>query len=185
MHVLTPTPSEEEIADLKAAGVYVAGFLDSRIRSREDLFDILIDGMPPHSTIRISFDHPLSTHPTHSPRVVLTCLLRIVVPKATVTIASDAVDDFVETKLHSDLSQFIKSALATEGIDNPKIVKAYKIKTQELLTKLNSLKEQAEGDDKAYISFASLNRVQLPPHLDAFLYAVASAEGMTKLSVAS
>jgi hypothetical protein len=142
--------NEEEVADLKITGVYVAGFLDSRIRTRSDLFDVLID-----------------------------------VSKSTITLANDSTDDFIETKLHADLSQFVKSALATEGIDNPKIVKAYKLKTQELLAKLNTLKEQQEGDDKAYISFASLNRVQLPPHLDAFLYAVASAEGMTKLSAAS
>jgi len=58
------------------------------------------------------------------------------------------------------------------------------MKTQELLAKLNALKKQGEGDDKAYISFAVLNEVNLPPHLDAFLYSCAAAEGLTKLSSA-
>ena len=38
--------------------------------------------------------------------------------------ARESQDDFIETKFHADLSAFIKQALATEGIDNAKIVKA-------------------------------------------------------------
>eukprot|EP00743_Colponemidia_sp_Colp-15_P003280 GILK01003542.1.p1 GENE.GILK01003542.1~~GILK01003542.1.p1 ORF type:complete len:371 (-),score=66.77 GILK01003542.1:286-1365(-) len=35
--------SELQLEDLKTAGVYVAGFIDPRIKGREDLYDLLID----------------------------------------------------------------------------------------------------------------------------------------------
>mmetsp|Transcript_54870 Transcript_54870/g.151262 ORF Transcript_54870/g.151262 Transcript_54870/m.151262 type:complete len:283 (-) Transcript_54870:114-962(-) len=37
------TLAEAEIADLESSGVYVAGLLDGSVRSREDLFDVLVD----------------------------------------------------------------------------------------------------------------------------------------------
>ncbi len=57
----------EEVADLKAAGVYVAGFLDAKIRSREDLFDILIDSTPPYSSNTLEKLKLLSHRSLNSP----------------------------------------------------------------------------------------------------------------------
>ena len=37
------TLSEKEVEDLTTTGIYVAGFLDPAIRSREDLYDVLVD----------------------------------------------------------------------------------------------------------------------------------------------
>lgn len=34
---------EAELEDLRSAGVYVAGFVDPKIRQREDLWDLLVD----------------------------------------------------------------------------------------------------------------------------------------------
>jgi len=51
-----------------------------------------------------------------------------------------------------------------------------------LITKLNALKVQGEGDDKPYVSFSSFTNQSIPANLENFLYAVASAEGMTKIS---
>jgi hypothetical protein len=39
------TLSEPEVAELKSAGVYLAGFTDAAIKRRTDLWDILVDGM--------------------------------------------------------------------------------------------------------------------------------------------
>lgn len=38
------TLSEEEIKELTTAGIYIAGFVDPLIKSRQDLWDVLIDG---------------------------------------------------------------------------------------------------------------------------------------------
>lgn len=38
------TLSEPELADIKAAGVYCAGFIDESARDREELYDVLVDG---------------------------------------------------------------------------------------------------------------------------------------------
>jgi hypothetical protein len=39
---VTLHPSELE--ELKQTGVYIAGFTDSAVRTREDLFDLFVDG---------------------------------------------------------------------------------------------------------------------------------------------
>lgn len=39
------TLSNEELDDLRSAGVYVAGTLDEKIRQQEHLYDLLIDCM--------------------------------------------------------------------------------------------------------------------------------------------
>lgn len=49
-----------------------------------------------------------------------------------------------------------------------------------MLTKLESLKvEHADGN--SYIDLATLSSAKLPPNMDKFLFAIATAEGMTKL----
>jgi hypothetical protein len=44
------------------------------------------------------------------------------------------------------------------------------------------LKSEKEGDDKPYVSYASLSNRSFTPAMENFLYSVASAEGMTKVS---
>lgn len=49
------TMSEPELAELRAAGVYVAGFMDPAIAERTDLYDLLVD-----------LDNNAITVPTHA-----------------------------------------------------------------------------------------------------------------------
>jgi len=99
-----------------------------------------------------------------------------------IVVAPNAEDDFVQTQYHQDFAKFLLTALETEGIDDEKLIKAVKKKTADLITKLNALKVQGEGDDKPYVSFSSFTNQSIPANLENFLYAVASAEGMTKIS---
>jgi len=99
-----------------------------------------------------------------------------------VTVAPNAEDDFVQTQFHQDFAKFLVTALETEGINDQKLIKAVKTKTSDLISKLNLLKVQGEGDDKAYVSYTSFHNQNIPPNMENFLYAVASAEGMTKIS---
>jgi len=75
----------------------------------------------------------------------------------------------------------LTSAIEAEGINDQKLIKAIKTKTTELISKLNQLKTQNEGADKSYVSYSSLTNRGLNPAVENFLYAVASAEGMTKV----
>eukprot|EP01125_Pyxidicula_operculata_P015825 TRINITY_DN5390_c0_g1_i1.p1 TRINITY_DN5390_c0_g1~~TRINITY_DN5390_c0_g1_i1.p1 ORF type:complete len:376 (+),score=69.04 TRINITY_DN5390_c0_g1_i1:51-1130(+) len=99
-----------------------------------------------------------------------------------VTVAPHAEDDFVQTQYHQDFSMFLVKALETEGINDQKLIKAVKTKTGELITKLQKLRSQNEGETEPYISFSSLRSGGVPANMENFLYAVASAEGMTKIS---
>jgi hypothetical protein len=54
------------------------------------------------------------------------------------------------------------------------------LKTKELLSKLESLKVD-HPDGNSYIDLQTLSNTKLPPNMDRFLYAIATAEGMTKM----
>eukprot|EP01128_Nolandella_sp_AFSM9_P000706 TRINITY_DN1083_c0_g1_i2.p1 TRINITY_DN1083_c0_g1~~TRINITY_DN1083_c0_g1_i2.p1 ORF type:complete len:381 (+),score=110.91 TRINITY_DN1083_c0_g1_i2:68-1144(+) len=98
----------------------------------------------------------------------------------TIQPSKQATDDFIETPFHTDFSSFLKQALTNETISHQKIVKAFKVKNTALFAKLESLKV-SEGDAPAAISYASFAAQELPSHVERFLYAVASAEGMTNV----
>jgi hypothetical protein len=139
--------NEAEINDLKTAGVFVAGFLSPKIKSKEDFYDLYID-----------------------------------LTAQDITISPDAEDDFSATPFHQDCAKLLASALETEEITDQKLIKAIRVKTTDLISKLNQLKSEKEGDDKPYVSYASLSNRGFTPAMENFLYSVASAEGMTKVS---
>jgi len=99
-----------------------------------------------------------------------------------ISVASHAEDDFVQTQFHQEFAKFLASALELEGITDQKLIKAIKTKTGDLITKLNQLKVQGNGDEKPYVSYSSFTNQNIPGNMENFLYAVASAEGMTKIS---
>jgi len=139
--------NEAEIADLKTAGVYVAGFLSPQIKTKEEFYDLFVD-----------------------------------LTAQDITVSPHAEDDFTSTPFHQECANLIAKALEAEEITNEKLIKGIKIKTQDLINKINQLKAKGEGDDKPYVSYSSLSSRGLPPATENFLYAVASAEGMTKIS---
>ena len=58
-----------------------------------------------------------------------------------------------------------------------------KTKTSDLISKLEKLKvKESEEDAHGYISFSALASQNIPQNMENFLYAVASAEGMTRIS---
>jgi hypothetical protein len=54
------------------------------------------------------------------------------------------------------------------------------VKTKQLLSKLDSLKVKGAEGQSNLISLHDLQQKKLPPGMDRFLFAVASAEGLTK-----
>ena len=54
------------------------------------------------------------------------------------------------------------------------------MKTKELLGKIEQLKTEHE-DGNSYVDLQTLENTKLPANMDRFLYAVAAAEGMTKI----
>jgi len=101
-----------------------------------------------------------------------------------VDIASHAQDDFIKTQYHQDFASFMLKALETEGLTDQQVIKAVKTKTGDLIANLEKLKVKDENDQSSpgFISFAGLTSQNVPPNMENFLYAVASAEGMTKIS---
>jgi len=98
-----------------------------------------------------------------------------------ITIPPHAEDDFSSTPFHQDCAKLLATALEAEDINDQRLIKAIKTKTGDLLNKLNQLKAQNEGDDKAYVSYSSLSNRGFTSAMEKFLYAVASAEGLTKV----
>jgi hypothetical protein len=45
--------AEQDLTDLRSAGVYVAGFTDPSVKKREELYDILVDGKKKQSKFKI------------------------------------------------------------------------------------------------------------------------------------
>jgi len=139
------TLGELEVADIKNAQVYCAGFTTDQARDREDLYDIFID-----------------------------------VNNRSVQVSSHAKPDFIMTRIHKDIYDYLIANSEDQEKSDAEFIKGLTMKTKELLTKLESLKTQHE-DGKAYIDWKSLESVKLPANVDKFLYAVATAEGMTKM----
>jgi len=138
------TLAEQEIADLKAVGVYCAGFKDDSVRDREDIYDILVD-----------------------------------VSNRSVSLASHAKADFALTSIHKDIAEFLVTSAEDPNVSDQEIIKGLAVKTKDLLSKLERLK--TENEDGTYIDYNTLKNTKLPANMDRFLYAVATAEGMTKL----
>jgi len=98
------------------------------------------------------------------------------VDNKTVTVASHTKANFEQTKVHKDLASFLTLALESDEVTDKKLSMAIKKKTGDLLLKLQKLKQDG------FISFSVLSSQGMPPNMEKFLYAVASAEGMTDIS---
>jgi len=140
------TLSEHEIADIKTAGVYCAGFVDESVREREDLYDVFVD-----------------------------------VNNRTISIASHAKEDFRMTTIHKGICEFLLTVSEDPEKNDQELIKGLAVKTKDLLTKLETLKVTDESDGSSYIDYKTLQSKKLPQNMDRFLYAVATAEGMTKI----
>jgi hypothetical protein len=102
------------------------------------------------------------------------------IPARSFIIPEHAKQYFVMTKFHKQTADaFMKAA---EGGNEQAIIKAVALKTKELTDQLTSL--QSDGDDGHHLKLTDIQEwtKKLPPNMvnDAFLYAVASAEGLTK-----
>jgi len=98
----------------------------------------------------------------------------------TISVASHAKQDFGMTNVHKDICDFLVESCDDPDVNDQEIIKGLSVKTKELLSKLERLKVEHE-DGGTYIDYKTLQNTKLPANMDRFLYAVAIAEGMTKL----
>jgi len=97
-----------------------------------------------------------------------------------VSVASHAKSDFNMTLVHKDIADFVASKVEDAESADGDIIKGITMKTKELLGKIEKLKTEHE-DGNSYVDLQTLENTKLPPNMDRFLYAVAAAEGMTKI----
>jgi len=79
----------------------------------------------------------------------------------------------VETSLHNQISKIIQESLENEQKKDKDIIKELRECNKQINDNLKSLIKEGQ------VSFETIQEQDYPPPLKAFLYAVASAEGMT------
>lgn len=111
--------SEAEVTELKNAGVYIAGFTDSSIKRRNDLWDVLVDG----TLSSPSFNAKSTTLLLKS---VLTIISHpfswLAVSERKITIADDVQDTFSESSFHKDLLSYLREAAVDDEIGSEDII---------------------------------------------------------------
>jgi hypothetical protein len=95
----------------------------------------------------------------------------------TVTIADHAQDAFVMSAFHKDLAQFLTKSAEDETITDKTIIKQLTEKATDLLERLEQLKTSEE--EGGVVTFENLSQRKMPAGMAQFLFAVASAEGLT------
>jgi len=130
-----------EIKDLVSTGIYCAGFTDPSIKSRDDLYDILID-----------------------------------LSSKEVSISSYSKDQFILGSFHKDVLKFMLESLDNDEVSDQVLIKGLNMKMKELISKLESLKEEKDG--KSLITLESLESRKLPNGMSTFLFNIANAEGL-------
>jgi len=95
----------------------------------------------------------------------------------TISVSEHAKGDFRMGSFHKDLGEFLVECSEDEEMSNLDIIKELAIKTRELLEKLKSFQAEDEEGNQVITLEALQN---LPANMQQFLYAVASAEGLTR-----
>ncbi|KYQ92658.1 FAM45 family protein [Tieghemostelium lacteum] len=93
-----------------------------------------------------------------------------------VTVSSHAKDQFILGSFHRDMLKYFNAALEDEEINDQDVIKGLVKKTKELLTKLETLKEEKDG--KQQITQESLDARKLPNGMAAFIMSIVNAEGL-------
>merc|ERR1719197_2273156 len=98
-----------------------------------------------------------------------------------IVVAEHAKAQFRLGAFHKDLATWMVQSAEEQDLDNTELIKQLAQRNKEFLRKLLALTVEDEKEAGVrYITQESLAERSLPPHMDQFIYAVASAEGMTK-----
>jgi len=97
-----------------------------------------------------------------------------------ITVASHAKSDFIMTRIHKDICELLITGSEDESLSDTDFIKGLTVKVKELLAKLDSLRVDHESSS-SYVDLKTLEGMKLPANVDKFLFAVATAEGMTKM----
>lgn len=81
------------------------------------------------------------------------------------------------SSFHKDLALFLAAAAEDESLTDKTIIKQLTEKATDLLDRLEQLKGSEE--EGGVVSFESLSQRKMPAGMAQFLFAVASAEGLT------
>jgi len=88
-------------------------------------------------------------------------------------------NDFQMTSIQKDICENLVTICENPESTDQEAIKALAMKTKDILTKLETLK--TDHEDGQYVDSASLANANLPQKLERFLFAVATAEGLTKM----
>ncbi|XP_006831559.1 PREDICTED: protein FAM45A [Chrysochloris asiatica] len=100
-----------------------------------------------------------------------------------VTIAPLAKEAMMMGKLHKEIGQLIVQFAEDPEKSDSQVIKDISLKTRELLTNLASFAEVSDDGKKPALSFEALKQKRFPPATENFLYHLAAAEHMLKISV--
>jgi hypothetical protein len=131
--------NEAEVADLKSSAIYIAGSLESNVKSDTKLYDVLLDV----SSQRVAF-------------------------------AEHVRDDFKPTKLHQEIAKIIANP---EVQNSQQLIKAIHLKTKDIIGKLQTLKEQSNGE----LSLDHIKELKQSAEMEKFLYNIGLAENLIKV----
>lgn len=100
------------------------------------------------------------------------------ISERSISVAEHAKTDFRLGKFHKDLAETLVESGEDPEVSALEILKDLTIRSKEFVMKLHSLQVEDEHGNKG-ITIESLQQRQLPANMGQFLYAVASAEGLT------
>eukprot|EP01106_Pelomyxa_sp_JSP_P015424 TRINITY_DN530_c0_g1_i3.p2 TRINITY_DN530_c0_g1~~TRINITY_DN530_c0_g1_i3.p2 ORF type:complete len:111 (+),score=34.34 TRINITY_DN530_c0_g1_i3:229-561(+) len=82
-----------------------------------------------------------------------------------------ATEAFQESTYHRELGNFLVESCAKEEMTDQAIIKELALRTKNLLSKLETLKEEG-----GYVTMEAIHRAKVKPPFDKFLYNLAIAE---------
>ena len=100
-----------------------------------------------------------------------------------ISVAGHAKGDFRLGAFHKDLATWMTSTAEDDDVTDQDLLRDLAKRTRDFIARLSSL--QVDVDGVQCVTLENLQERNLPANMDRFLYAVASAEGMTSQASAS
>eukprot|EP01117_Protostelium_nocturnum_P009415 TRINITY_DN3358_c0_g1_i1.p1 TRINITY_DN3358_c0_g1~~TRINITY_DN3358_c0_g1_i1.p1 ORF type:complete len:355 (-),score=111.44 TRINITY_DN3358_c0_g1_i1:39-1103(-) len=98
-----------------------------------------------------------------------------------VTVSSSAQGDFLMSVIHKGICDFLVASGENSELADTDVIRGTALKVKDLLQKLEQLKVENENGE-SYVDLKTLQNTKLPANVDRFLFAVATAEGMTAMT---
>jgi len=158
---------EKQVEDVaNTHGAIVVGVIDSSAEERRDLYDLFIDCQAKKVRVRFGATGAMAPLPSEAPAP--SAVDPAVIPK-----------EFILLKMHKNTLTTIMSVANDSAQSDQALIKVVAQNVKELLDKIQTLaRDDSSGSGK--ITKDGLANSGLQPGMQAFIFAVANAEGMAK-----